>query len=422
MKTLSLTNLDRITKLDFNLSSNTNAVGGRLSISKFKNLEVLKATYNDLTKFTFSTSNNVTLKELDLSNNLLTTISDIKSLVNLETLDLSNNLLTTISDIGSLVNLETLDLSNNNLPVSVIDSILASLDASGITNGTVELGGTNAKPTLGNDNTSLVSLRDDKNWGVTISDNGFDIGFTAAEGYVSGNTHSHTDWEGETTYAGAWQNDPTNGRITASSPWIMIRTSDSIRSQVGSTINVSVTFDFGDDDDELTADEVNPKAERTLLIALADKGAFSPGTSDSNVLDGTNMALMTKFIKKWNETYSRIRLYQKYNTNDGASVEIVDPSTSVPFQLLQSAASKTFTLTLQIQLGASKDTSAVTATMTNDDDGNSMTGSYDLSGYADMYNALVSSTSNVKLHFQAGEFADNSIEEINIYSATVRVN
>ena len=194
MKTLSLTNLDRITKLDFNLSSNTNAVGGRLSISKFKNLEVLSATYNDLTKFTFSTSNNVTLKELDLSNNLLTTISDIGSLVNLErldlsnnnllttisgieslvnletldlsdnllttisdigsivnleTLDLSNNLLTTVSGIGSLVNLETLDLSNNNLPVSVIDSILAALDASGITNGTVELGGTNGLPTLG---------------------------------------------------------------------------------------------------------------------------------------------------------------------------------------------------------------------------------------------------------------------------------
>ena len=398
MKTLSLTNLDRITKLDFNLSSNTNAVGGRLSISKFKNLEVLSATYNDLTKFTFSTSNNVTLKELDLSNNLLTTISDI----------------------GSLVNLETLDLSNNNLPVSVIDSILAALDASGITNGTVELGGTNAKPTLGNDNTSLVSLRDDKNWGVTISDNGFDIGFTAAEGYVSGNTHSHTDWEGETTYAGAWQNDPTNGRITASSDWIMIRTSDSIRSQVGSTINVSVTFDFGDDDDELIADETGAKGERTLLIALVDKGAFSSG--ESNVLNGTNIALMTKFIKKWNETHSRIRLYQKYNTNDGANVEIVDPSTAVPFQLLQSAASDTFTLTLQIQLGASKDTSTVTATMTNDDDGNSMTGSYDLSGYANMYNAFVSSTSNVKLHFQAGEFADNSIEEINIYSATVRVN
>jgi len=84
VKTLSLTNLDRITELDFNRASNVNAVGGRLSISKFKNLEVLKAAYNDLTKITFSTSNNVTVKELDLSNNLLTTISNVDSLIGLK--------------------------------------------------------------------------------------------------------------------------------------------------------------------------------------------------------------------------------------------------------------------------------------------------------------------------------------------------
>lgn len=394
MKTLSLTNLDRITELDFNRASNVNAVGGRLSISKFKNLEVLKAAYNDLTKITFSTSNNVTVKELDLSNNLLTTISNV----------------------DSLIGLETADLSNNSLSVSDVDHVLTALDTNGKTNGTVKLEGANALPTLGKYNTELLSL-ENKGWTVSIN-GGIDTGFTAAEGYVSGNTHSHPNWEGGTTYAGAWQNDPINGRITASSDWLKVRTSDPIRSQVGDTINVSVTFDYGDEDTQLTADQTPQVMERTLLIALADVGAFS--SSESNLLNGTNLALMTKFEKRFHESTSYMRLYQKFNTANGSLAEVVGNNSN--WQPLAAAVGDKFTLTYQIQLGATKETSTVNITMTNDVDNNFLTGSYDLSNYADMYDAFVSSTSNVKLHFQAGEFADNSIEEINIYSVTARVN
>lgn len=403
MKTLSLTNLDRITKLDFNLSSNTNAVGGRLSISKFKNLEVLKATYNDLTKFTFSTSNNVTLKELDLSNNLLTTISDI----------------------GSLVNLETLDLSNNHLPVSVIDSILAALDTNGITNGNVELGG-NALPTDGNNNTALVSLRDDKGWGTTIN-GGIDTSFTAAEGYVQDSaTFSHPDWEGGLINGTCWENDPANEKITTSTRMRSIRTKNPISTQVGDTVNVSMTFDYGNN--ALQIDDTGPAmVERTLLIALADVGDYVGMEINANaVLNKPNLALMTKFHSASNNPSNPayIKLYQKFNTGNSASQEIVgNDATWQPLSAVNDQAiPDKFTITLQIEIGASKETSTVNVLLNNDDDGNSLTGSYTLANYADMYASLISPTSTIKFHIQSGELDDVNIDEINIYNVTARVN
>ena len=106
MKTLSLTSLNRITKLDFDKSSYANAVGGILSATKLKNIQELKAKNNNLTKVRYSTLNNTKLNSVDLSNNELST--------------------------GEL------------------DTTLETLDTIGLSNGTLELGGTNALPTFGN--------------------------------------------------------------------------------------------------------------------------------------------------------------------------------------------------------------------------------------------------------------------------------
>lgn len=59
------------------------------------------------------------LKELVLSNNLLTSISEsIGQLIDLQSLDLSNNELTILPEsIGQLINLQSLDLSNNELTI-----------------------------------------------------------------------------------------------------------------------------------------------------------------------------------------------------------------------------------------------------------------------------------------------------------------
>ncbi len=437
MKTLSLTNLDRITELDFDRASSANAVGGTLSLTKLKNLTKLKASYNDLSKVTFSATNNTAIEELNISNNAISTLTNIGSLIGLTTLNVSNNQITSVPNIGSLTgltlldisnnslttapagvfdhianftSLETLNLLNNDLSQSAVDSVLNILDTDGLNSGTINLGGTNSIPSLGNYNAAKLSL-ESKGWTVTIN-GGIDSTFTTAEGYTNGPTSNHPDWEGTTH----WQNDTVNNKITVSSPFRNIRTSSSIRSRVGSTINVSVNFDYGNN--VLTADEVQPVAERSLLIALVDIGAFSQ--SGSHVLDGPNLALMTKFQTKYNDPTPRMKLYQKFDRDEESLSEII--GTNANWQPLAAATGNKFTLTIQIQIGASKEASTVTVTITNDDDLNSLTGTYNLSDYADMYSSLVSSTSNIKLHIQSGEFDDNNIDKINVYSTSARVN
>ena len=482
MKTLSLTNLDRITELDFDRTSSANAVGGTLSLTKLKNLIKLKASYNDLSKVSFSTTDNTTVEELNISNNAITALTNIGSLngltslnvsnnqiasvpnignlTGLTLLDISNNQFTTISsNIGSLTNvetlnlssnqfttvpvisaltslktlnlsnnsltvtptgvfdhianftsLETLNLSNNDLSQSEVDSALSILDTDGLNSGTINLGGTNSLPSLGNYNAEKLSL-ETKGWTVTIN-GGIDSSFTTAEGYSNGPTSNHPDWEGSTH----WQTDIANNKITVSSPYKNIRTSNRIQSRVGSTINVSANFDYGNN--ALTADTNQPVAERSLLIALVDIGAFSQG--ESHVLDQPNLALMTKFQTKYNDSTPRMKLYQKFDRDAESLSEIIGNNPN--WQPLAAATGNKFTLTVEIQIGASKEASTVTVTITNDDDLNSLTGTYNLSDYADMYSSLVSSTSNVKLHIQSGELIDNNIDKINVYSTSARVN
>jgi len=63
------------------------------------------------------------LKSLDLSNNLLTTIDDNLQLTNLETLDVSNNQLDKLPDLDAFHSLKTLKMSNNDLKGSIPASI-----------------------------------------------------------------------------------------------------------------------------------------------------------------------------------------------------------------------------------------------------------------------------------------------------------
>ena len=408
MKTLSLTNLDRITELDFNKNSNVGSVGGSLSITKFKNLEVLKAAYNDLNDISFSTDNNVTVRELDLSNNLLTAVSNL----------------------GSLTSLETLDLSNNSLPLSEVDEVLTALDTIGLSNGTVQLVGTNSIPTLGNYNTEKLSL-ESKGWTVGIA-GGIDTSFDVSEGYTDGgHTANHPDWEGSVT---TWQinqgktfknettGSPPVGKITTTGDYVNLRTAAPIRSKVGDTITVSLNYDYGNDDDSpsFTTDTTNPPQERTILIALADVGPFS--TNSAGVLANyPTIALMAKFISFQNSASNPayLKLYQKYSAVNGNHEIIVGENS---WQPLADVGVDNFTFTMQIQIGESKETSTVTITMVNDIDGNSLTGSYTLASYSEMYDAFVSPDSDVKLCIQSGKLSQTGIDNLNIYSATARVN
>jgi len=413
VKTLSLTNLDRITELDFNRVSNVNAVGGRLSISKFLNLEVLKAAYNDLTKVTFSTSNNVTVKELDLSNNLLTTIPNIGSLTGLETVDLSNNLLTTIPNIGNLSNLETVDFSNNSLSVSDVDHVLTTLDTNGKSGGTIQISGPNSLPTLGNYNTAKLSL-ENKGWTVGIP-GGIDASFTTAEGYSAGATALHPDWEGTNYESGDWQNDPTNGKISTSTSNKNIRTVNPMRAQVGDTIAVSVVFDYGIN--ALNIDTVNPGQERTFMVSLADVEAYSQYTG--TVLDRPHLSFMTKFSSNQNNPANPayVRLLQKTGIAGTAS-QIVGSYNAIS---LSGATADQFTLEFSFTIGANAASTSVTASLTNNVDSQTTSGT--INGVdSTFYSSLISSTSNMKLSIQSGEMTDTNIGEINVYSTITRVN
>ncbi len=252
MRTLSLTNLDRITKLDFNRSSHTNAVGGILSVTKFKNIESLKAAYNNLAKVRYSIANNTKLVELDLSNNELSTIE--------------------------------------------IDNTLETLDTIGLSNGTVKLGGTNALPTLGRYNPALRNLVDNKGWNVEIT-GGIDTQFTSTHGYTSTDetVQTHPDWEGRPSVVGTpeqWVMDGTNNKIFCDARFKNIRTSNPIISKVGSLIRWEVEFDFGSN--TLTLDET----EREVLT-IANTGSFSVGdtVTQTNVTNGTTHTIEGRIME-----------------------------------------------------------------------------------------------------------------------------
>ena len=215
MKTLSLTSLNRITKLDFDRSSYANAVGGILSVSKLRNIQELKAQNNNLTKVRYSTLNNTKLSILDLSNNELSTAE--------------------------------------------LDTTLETLDTIGLSNGTLDLGGTNSLATLGNYNPALRSLVN-KGWTVG-SMGGIDTKFDDAHGYTSTNeaVREHPDWEGRPKQTGApeqWEMDGANNKISCSARGKSVRTANPIISKVGSLIQWAVEFDFGTNDLQLDNTEL----------------------------------------------------------------------------------------------------------------------------------------------------------------------
>jgi len=402
MKALSLTNLDRITELNFNRTDDVGAVGGLLSISKLKNLQILKAQNNKLDNVLFSAGNNPKIEELHLSNNL------IRSLTNFQTIN----------------SLEYVDLSGNSLSLSDVDTVLTTLDSSGITDGTVKLEGTNALPTLGKYNTAKLSL-ETKNWTVTVN-GGVDARFTAAQLYqedsTTTNTADHPDWEGNSSQD-SWNNDLPNGAMTCSSSFKSIRTTDTIKARVGDTINVSITYDYGTN--ILTTDtDPNPHInQRSFMVSLVDIGAF-PQASE-NIMNHEHVSFMAKFLPlSYQNSTGYVRLFQG-NPATGQPDFQIGSNVAIPLSAVNSGTTgDTFTLQFSITLGANAASTVVTASLTNDTDGFSVSGSGTLNTtqLANFYSSLVSPTSNIKLNIQTGKLTDLNIGKINVYSATARVN
>jgi len=374
VKTLSLTNLDRISELDFNRTSSTGGVGGSLSVIKIKNLEVLKAQYNNITKVLYSTTG-------DETNNKLSSV----------------------------------DLSYNNLSTSEIENTLSALDTLGLSNGTIQLGGTNSLPTRGNYNTEKLSL-ESKGWTVGIA-GGIDTEFGTNDGYsevtadsppVASLLTTHPDWEGRPdlpAFPDQFLMDAANNRVTCKGNFVNCRHVNPIKAQVGSKILAFIEFDFGS-----TAN--NPDDERTFMLSLTDMGAYPQ--ADEDVQNHNSLNFYTKFFGN-----NTIRLRQR--------VDRTNPSLDVTIGTSSLQALTGDRLRMQFTVDVKETAAATTVTISFDN----ITDSPDTSIIglsqkvitgidSNFYNSLISPTSNIKMSMQAGELDDTGIGTMNVYKVIAR--
>ena len=112
MKTLSLTNLSRITKLDFSKTSDVDSVGGRISLSKLDNLEEFKARKNGIIQLTCSDVN-TELSLIDVSNNAITDMPNIAALPVLKSFRADRNQITATIQTSLASSIELFNIEDN---------------------------------------------------------------------------------------------------------------------------------------------------------------------------------------------------------------------------------------------------------------------------------------------------------------------
>lgn len=151
---------------------NTNQIGVNYNLSYSNILEYFAIRLN-LDCVSLSYSNNSILKKVDWANSSMLVNAVIDSNPILEYIHISRSGL----GVGVLANvtlsncplLTNVDFSKNALTVASVDGVLAYLDSTGVTGGTVILDlGTNAPPTGGAGNPNVLSLQG-KGWTVTTN-------------------------------------------------------------------------------------------------------------------------------------------------------------------------------------------------------------------------------------------------------------
>jgi leucine-rich repeat protein SHOC2 len=90
------------------------SIENQINISNLSKLEIFNANHNKLKDFPNGISNSKGLKEIYLRENIIEILNDsVNFLVSLEVLDLSNNRLKSLPNLKQLKNLTTLSLANN---------------------------------------------------------------------------------------------------------------------------------------------------------------------------------------------------------------------------------------------------------------------------------------------------------------------
>jgi len=103
---------EKVTRLDFNLTTNFGDIADLKGIEGFVNLKLLSASGHDITSVDLSA--NTLLDTIYLSGNLIDHI-DLSKNINLILVDVQSNGLSSISGISELTHLKKLDVSWNNL-------------------------------------------------------------------------------------------------------------------------------------------------------------------------------------------------------------------------------------------------------------------------------------------------------------------
>lgn len=120
MKTLSLTNLSRITKLDFSKTSDVDSVGGRISLTKLDNIVEFKARKNGIIKLTCSDVN-TKLFEIDVTDNAITDMPNIAALPVLNTFRATRNQIAATIPTSLAPSIQRFNIENNNFTGQITD-------------------------------------------------------------------------------------------------------------------------------------------------------------------------------------------------------------------------------------------------------------------------------------------------------------
>ena len=159
--------------IDFNENHLTGVIPYVNNLTKIKNLSLNNNGFSghlpEFTNLTSLTYFRINANKRQGSGGLVGNIPDLSGSVNLQTLDAASNQLSGWSGSvwPSSVTSQNIQIQNNSLTTAAVDAFLAAVDAAGGTNGTLNIGGTNASPTGGASNSNRLSLVS-KGWTVGI--------------------------------------------------------------------------------------------------------------------------------------------------------------------------------------------------------------------------------------------------------------
>jgi len=227
---------------------------------------------------------------------------------------------------------------------------------------------------------------------------GIETSFAASEGYSSGFAADSSFFEGSTT-PGNWQIDPVAEKMTLSSDFRNIRTTDIVVAQPSHVVLSKAQFDFGTG--TLTTDE-----ERLFMFSLVSMPEYDESAPDSEkfTLNNPNISFTAKFVNDGGT--NKLQLFDQSRAN-----------TVLDEMLLADVDGDLLEAEIKVNVRDSAATTEVVVTLRSITDGTDI--SHTQTGVpSDFYTALTSS--GVKTSYQGGKLSDGGINTLSIHNVFFR--